>query len=284
MNTIKGISLVALAMATAGCQAFPIFGSRSPEVRAAPDMSSYFAQRLADGRRHLEAQRPGAAVTAFRQASYHPDYAGEAFNGMAIAYDRLGRYDLAERFFAQAMAAAPEDARFARNAARFETAMLARRATEADTQLAQSAPVDIATPTAGQLARAATAVEANLAPMPEGRMQRISASEVHIASREDWVGRVADSVSTQVAVMHVGRAPNPETQFAESRRTHIQRVDLAEVRIVEGDIVDGRWTPQENNRFVQPDGTVRIRVSGSGSYRPQDRRPYPVVVSINQPG
>lgn len=284
MNTIKGISLIALAVATAGCQGFPIFGANSPEVRASPDMSSYFAQRLADGRRHLDAQRPGAALTAFRQASYHPGYAGDAFNGMAIAYDRLGRYDLAGRFFAQAVAAAPQDVRFARNASRFEEAMLARGETAAETRLAQAQPLEAATPTASQLARAATAVEATLAPMPEGRMQRVSDSEVRIASREDWVGRTADAGSARVAVMHVGRAMPSENQLAENRRTHIQRVDLAEVRIVEGKMVDGRWTPARNERFVQSDGSVRIRVSGSGTHRPQNRQPYPVVVSLNHPG
>ena len=203
---------------------------------------------------------------------------------MAIAYDRMGRYDLAGRFFAQAVAAAPQDARFARNASRFEEAMLARGEIAADTQLAQTQPVEAIMPTETQLARAATAIEANLAPMPGGRMQRVSASEVHIASREDWVGRTTDAGSARVAVMHVGPAKVAESQLAENRRTHIQRVDLAEVRVVEGRMVDGRWTPTENARFVESDGSVRIRVSGSGTHRPQNRQPYPVVVSLNQPG
>ncbi|WP_338243572.1 tetratricopeptide repeat protein [Aurantiacibacter hainanensis] len=284
MNRTRGISLIVLAVATAGCQSFPIFGARSPEVRSTPDMSSYFEQRLADGRRHLEAQRPGAALTAFRQASYHPDHAGEAFNGMAIAYDRLGRYDLAERFFAQAVSAAPGDARFARNAARFGDAMLARNSAAEQALLARNEPVEVAAPTDTQLASAARAVDAQLAPMPQGRMQRVSASQVHIAPREDWGARLADAGSARPAVMHVGRAPDAGPELAGNTEGYVQRVDLAAVRVVEGEIVDGRWTPSEGSRFIGPDGAVRIRVSGSGTHRPQDRQPYPIAVRLDNPG
>lgn len=284
MNTIKGISLIALAVATAGCQAFPIFGDRSPDARVAPDMSSYFEQRLADGRRHLEAQRPGAALTAFRQASYHPHYAGDALNGMAISYDRLGRYDLAQRFFAQAVTAAPEDARFARNAARFDAAMLARNSAAEQTLLAQNESAEVTAPTESQLASAARAVDAELAPMPQGRMQRVSASQVHIAPREDWGARMADAGTVRPAVMHVGRAPAPVRELAANAEGYVQRVDLAAVRVVEGKMVDGRWVPSEGSRFIGPDGGVRIRVSGAGTHRPQNRQPHPIAVRIDNPG
>jgi len=118
--TIAGIVLVSTALG--GCQS--IFGGGSAFTADASlndsDIQSYFEQRLAMGRIHLEAGRPTQAVIAFRQASYDPRYAGEALNGMAIAYDIIGRPDLAARYFAEAVAAAPNDPRFARNLARLE--------------------------------------------------------------------------------------------------------------------------------------------------------------------
>lgn len=114
---IAGIVLVAATLG--GCQS--VFGSNSASVDPSTiDMGDYFESRLAMGKLHLEANRPTRAITAFRQASYDPRYAGEAFNGMAIAYDRIDRPDLAQRYFARAVAAAPKDERFARNLARLE--------------------------------------------------------------------------------------------------------------------------------------------------------------------
>ena len=113
-------------MALAGCQAFlgaPSFADARPaEATASVDMSDYFAARIESGRMHLAQGRPTQAVTAFRQASYNPAYAGRAYNGMAVAYAQLGREDLARRYFTMAVAADPQDERFARNLARLEQA------------------------------------------------------------------------------------------------------------------------------------------------------------------
>lgn len=130
---IAGITLAATALT--GCQAINGSGlSASGPV----DMSEYFEQRLAMGRLHLSANRPTKAITAFRQAAYDPRYAGEAYNGMAIAFDRIGRADLASRYFAKAMELDPKDERFARNLARLEgrEIMLAQLPDEAPEQVA----------------------------------------------------------------------------------------------------------------------------------------------------
>lgn len=122
-NTRKAMAatgIVAAALALSGCQA--IFGP-STAARSDPqavDMGDYFEGRLAVGRYYLEKGLTTQAITAFRQASYDPRFAGEAYNGMAIAYDQLGRTDLAHRYFNQAVAAAPNDDRFLRNLARLE--------------------------------------------------------------------------------------------------------------------------------------------------------------------
>lgn len=111
--------IAAIGLSLAGCGVF-----RSDEVRASSDMqvdmTGYFAQRLEAGRGLLRAGHLTRAIDAFRQASYDPRFAAEATNGMAVAYTKLGREDVARRLFLKAIAAAPEDERFSRNLARLE--------------------------------------------------------------------------------------------------------------------------------------------------------------------
>jgi tetratricopeptide (TPR) repeat protein len=103
-------------------------------------MSDYFQARLDAGRYHLSRGRPAQAAIAFRQASYDRARAGEAFNGMAVAYSRLGRPDLARTYFNLAVAADPDDARYRRNLARLEgasTRLAANRTSAADSGSAE---------------------------------------------------------------------------------------------------------------------------------------------------
>lgn len=141
-------SVMLCLVATTGCGSMD-FGSR-PKVQQQADMSAYFKDRLADGREHLEAGRPTKAIEAFRQASYDPAVAPEAFNGMAVAYSQLGRDDVARTLFMRATELDPVDQRFSRNLAKIdERIMLGRQET-----LAEITPVDTAVtdPDAGAVA------------------------------------------------------------------------------------------------------------------------------------
>lgn len=122
-SVLVATGVVAAALVLSGCQS--VFGSSTAARGEAQniDMSDYFESRLAVGRHYLEKGLTTQAVVAFRQASYDPRFAGEAYNGMAVAYDRLGRTDLAHRYFTMAVAAAPGDNRFSRNLARLEGQM-----------------------------------------------------------------------------------------------------------------------------------------------------------------
>ena len=125
MKTTSALLVLASSL-LGGCQA--LFGSASfaerppPAASASIDMSDYFATRLEAGRIHLERGRPTQAVTAFRQASYDPEFAARAYNGMGVAYAQLGRQDLARRYLAMAVSADSQDERFARNLARLDRA------------------------------------------------------------------------------------------------------------------------------------------------------------------
>lgn len=285
MNKLQGSMLCCAVLAISGCQGFPMhFGMQKNVEAAAPDMSSYFAQRLNDGRRHLGADRPGAAVDAFRQASYHPDFAGEAYNGMAIAYDRLGRYDLAERFFTQAVQAAPEDERFARNAARFDTSMLARTRSATPVQYADTDAAPAATELNSNLAAIAEELDAQAGAMPEERLQRVSAREVRIASRDDWASRAHASAPSRPAVMHIGSStrladlgpPVQEPQYPV-------RIALTSVPVARTTISERRLQETPASRFIDEAGAaVRVRVSGN--LVPRDRAIYPITLALDTPG
>lgn len=96
---------------------------------------------LAEGRRALADGRYVAAVAALRLARLDPDCAAEAANGMGVAYALLGRTDLAERYFREAVARDPQDRRFSGNLARLEqarTVQLARRQEAVRPKLAAS--------------------------------------------------------------------------------------------------------------------------------------------------
>ncbi|MCZ8325373.1 MAG: hypothetical protein O9283_08945 [Sphingomonadaceae bacterium] len=87
---------------------------------------------LVSGKQALSAGNYGAAIAALRLARLDPASAAEATNGLAVAYAGIGRDDLAERYFRQAVAMAPDDRRFAANLARFTQ--------DRETQLAAAEP------------------------------------------------------------------------------------------------------------------------------------------------
>ena len=116
----KVLAYTLMLAALTGCQSWTgESGNRvamsMPEER---DFTIYFAQLLAEGRAHLQANRPGSALAAYRQASHDPASRAVAFNGMAIAYDMIGRANLAEQYFIAAIELEPQNSAFAANLSR----------------------------------------------------------------------------------------------------------------------------------------------------------------------
>lgn len=109
-------------------------GAPTQELTAAPINSD-----LAAGKRALADGQYGAAVAALRLARLDPGCAAEATNGLGVAYAQLGRDDLAERYFREAVAMDPQDRRFTANLARFEQARAVQLA-------AHPAPPPVAAP------------------------------------------------------------------------------------------------------------------------------------------
>lgn len=112
-----------LALPLGGCNSFlgmHLFGhgaSKPMSAAATVPPSASSATATLAGRSELDAGRPGTAIEKFQQALANGEPVAPALNGMAVAYARIGRLDLAQRFFQQAIAVDPADARYQVNLA-----------------------------------------------------------------------------------------------------------------------------------------------------------------------
>ena len=154
-NTIAIVALTLAVPGLSGCQS--IFGlagkaGNLPAIAVARGSAEYAAAQLEQGRQALDGRQYGAALVAFRNVQHFEQHAAAAHNGMAIAYAQIGRPDLAERYFRQAISEAPGDKRFHANLASFyrnwpEVAVRSVRPdghVPAPAELAQSAIMDSA--------------------------------------------------------------------------------------------------------------------------------------------
>lgn len=85
------------------------------QVRAHPDTADRDEHPYAAGKRHLAAGRLGLAVEKFRTAVARDRSDVAALNALASCYDRLGRFDLADRYYDQALALSLADAQTLNN-------------------------------------------------------------------------------------------------------------------------------------------------------------------------
>ena len=107
-------------LAVAGCSLGPRFEASLPQVRDVPVVANLApSEALARGRSFLGARQYGLAIELFKSASRDPALQTESLNGLAVAYDAIGRRDIAERYFEEALASQPADERTRRNLARF---------------------------------------------------------------------------------------------------------------------------------------------------------------------
>lgn len=123
MNAKPTIRLVMLTMAAMSLGACNWFYGKSRTLQAdswikrQSEQKDYGRTQLAEGRKALDRRDDIAAIIAFSNVQRIPQFAAEAHNGMAIGYARVGRPDLAERYFRQAILEAPDEPRFVNNLA-----------------------------------------------------------------------------------------------------------------------------------------------------------------------
>ena len=191
-------SVVLMALALGGCQVLGIGGHRLAQapLDASPSViASIGSDQLEAGRAALKEGRTVAAIDAFMIAKEFESEAPAAYNGMAIAYSRLGREDLAERFFQEAVARAPEDTKYRGNLATFyahhgmprsSASALAMARVEPRVgaapvvALATAAPVEASESTAVERGEKVDKAARVTAREPGSGLQRISRHEVRI--------------------------------------------------------------------------------------------------------
>lgn len=176
MMKLKICFAASAALLLSGCHLFNGQSSNMP-VASEADMSSYFAQRLAAGRAHLDSGRPTKAIVAFRQATYDPAFAAEAYNGMAVAYTRISRDDVARHLFAEATRRAPQDERYARNLAHLETKLEMLASAKADAPRANAIPTRQPAAPAMRHVTAQSAAQSGLVRVSSHEVRLVTASE-----------------------------------------------------------------------------------------------------------
>jgi tetratricopeptide (TPR) repeat protein len=127
------------------------------------------------GRRQLAEGQTGLAIEYFQRAMASGEPIAPAVNGLGVAYARLDRFDLAQRYFQQAIASDPVNPQYADNLARLMRSPALAMRHEGD--IAKEALQAAATvQTEAKSARAASAAPAI------GQLQRVSRGEVRITS------------------------------------------------------------------------------------------------------
>lgn len=150
MKTATRIATVALAAAAlSGCQSISdFFAFKGKDRSQAPTATAavFGSEELEQGRLALKAGYPARAIELFRLAALNEEVAPDAFNGLGVAYAKLGRADLAERYFKTALTLDSSNPRYAANLARFYESplgqskrALAMREAEAAATLARAA-------------------------------------------------------------------------------------------------------------------------------------------------
>lgn len=192
-HIIRTSCCIAVALALGGCQSF--IGA----LGFGPKQSGQVEQRAeAFGTLELErgrlAMRQGhiaLAIQQFRMAALNQQTAPDAFNGLGVAYAKLGRADLAERYFKTALELDSANPKYAANLARFyesplgnSARALAMREREAAAALAEA---QRAAEAEGLLAQAEGHIEHRGAvslPQPGGLKTEVLGKEVRISSAQ----------------------------------------------------------------------------------------------------
>ena len=108
--------LLTSAFALGGCQIFKPSGvhagSSAHATRASEQLSA-----TDQGRDHLRAGRYGLAIESFERALAFGERPAPAYNGLGVAYAKLGRPELAYRFFRKAAMSDPDNPVYSRNLA-----------------------------------------------------------------------------------------------------------------------------------------------------------------------
>ena len=180
-NAVAAVSVFALG----GCQFFGNMhlahnshaGQPTEAIASATDPAS-----IQEGRGYLYGNQTGLAIEAFNRALANGEDPALAYNGLGVAYARLGRFDLAYRLFNKAIMSDPTNPIFKHN-----RASLVNSAAFTLDQMTRLPPV-LATGAAHQSAASTAAAPAERAP---GKLYRDGNRQFSLVTTAPNQARVA---------------------------------------------------------------------------------------------
>jgi hypothetical protein len=116
-NLPKSLALISM-FALGGCQFLGNLhlAGKSRDNHASGELAAVtYGIALQEGRGYLRGNMPGLAIDAFNRALASGEDPAAAYNGLGVAYARLGRADLAYRFFSKATMSDPANPAYAHN-------------------------------------------------------------------------------------------------------------------------------------------------------------------------
>lgn len=160
-----------------GCTVFHKlgFGHPRPVEQASVANPTEVPSLTAAGRKQLDSGNLGLAIEAFQQALGRGEPPAPALNGLGVAYARLGRADMADQLFRQAMAEDPANEKYAAN-----LALLAQSQQAIDAAAAAAVRTAEAPAPAAPSAPAAAQPLAVAVPQIEGRLVQVAPREFTI--------------------------------------------------------------------------------------------------------
>lgn len=118
MNQLRNAFVMVSVFALGGCQFFGnMHVAHNSQTGQPAEASTMAAASIQEGREHLRGNRTGLAIEAFNRALANGEEPALAYNGLGVAYARLGRPELAYRFFKKANMSDPANPIFAHNLA-----------------------------------------------------------------------------------------------------------------------------------------------------------------------
>jgi Tetratricopeptide repeat len=121
LRTVRPTLVFLGALLASGCQMLGIhnMAKAGADHEQVAMEGSAVAPQLQAGRDYLDTNRNGLAIEAFNRALASGEDPAAAYNGLGVAYARIGRDDLAFHFFKKARLSDPENPTYARNLAMF---------------------------------------------------------------------------------------------------------------------------------------------------------------------
>ncbi|MCA0903695.1 tetratricopeptide repeat protein [Qipengyuania aquimaris] len=262
------LAALAVVMPLSGCQSFINAFNFGDHTRSTQPL---FGQAdLEEGRRLLAEGQYGNAIPALQRAALNRQTAPDAANALGVAYARIGRGDLAERYFRAAVTLAPQDAKFAANLERFYASDLAQdmRTLHAQREEARKAYAEFAQSEASIAAQ----------PINEERLVQSGGEQRKITlERGTATARIAlDGAEPGKARVRVRTAKAGETPAASSPSVRVR---------VSGEPVRPRASARPTEVRIQSSGNYPMRVR-IGADHPNERtvaNGYPMRVSLRGP-